>query len=75
MQSKSTVQRWLFTVAALLHPPEQREPRRLIPPPKEPTSVGRVVGRDDGGDFGRNKPCRCGSGKKYKRCCGLRRRR
>jgi uncharacterized protein len=27
-----------------------------------PTSVGKV---------GRNDPCPCGSGKKYKKCCGL----
>jgi uncharacterized protein YecA (UPF0149 family) len=23
-----------------------------------------------GGDVGRNDPCPCGSGKKYKKCCG-----
>jgi uncharacterized protein YecA (UPF0149 family) len=23
-----------------------------------------------GGKVGRNRPCPCGSGKKYKRCCG-----
>lgn len=25
----------------------------------------------DGGKIGRNDPCPCGSGKKYKKCCGL----
>ena len=24
----------------------------------------------DGGKVGRNDPCSCGSGKKYKKCCG-----
>ncbi|WP_374700773.1 SEC-C metal-binding domain-containing protein [Aureimonas sp. D3] len=23
------------------------------------------------GEVGRNDPCPCGSGKKYKKCCGL----
>ncbi|HNJ77368.1 MAG TPA: SEC-C metal-binding domain-containing protein [Azospira sp.] len=26
--------------------------------------------RRDGGKVGRNDPCPCGSGKKYKQCCG-----
>ena len=34
---------------------------RLLNPPK-PTVVGKKVGR--------NEPCPCGSGKKYKNCCG-----
>ena len=33
---------------------------RLLNPPK-PTIVGKKVGR--------NEPCPCGSGKKYKNCC------
>jgi preprotein translocase subunit SecA len=33
------------------------------PPPKaQPVRRGRKVGR--------NEPCPCGSGKKYKKCCG-----
>jgi preprotein translocase subunit SecA len=32
------------------------------PPPKAAVPVGRTVGRND--------PCPCGSGKKYKKCCG-----
>ncbi len=35
---------------------------------------GRVIGRDpyrrDEPKVGRNDPCACGSGKKYKKCCG-----
>ena len=26
--------------------------------------------RKDSGETGRNDPCPCGSGKKYKKCCG-----
>lgn len=37
---------------------------RLLNPP-EPVRVEKKPGR--------NAPCRCGSGKKYKRCCGARR--
>jgi SWIM/SEC-C metal-binding protein len=34
---------------------------RLLTPP-QPTIIGKKVGR--------NEPCPCGSGKKYKNCCG-----
>jgi SWIM/SEC-C metal-binding protein len=34
---------------------------RLLNPP-QPTIVGKKIGR--------NEPCPCGSGKKYKNCCG-----
>ena len=33
------------------------------------TSLTATV-RRDGGKVGRNDPCPCGSGKKYKQCCG-----
>ncbi len=32
-----------------------------VPPPAPPAPAGKV---------GRNDPCPCGSGKKYKKCCG-----
>ena len=35
--------------------------------PKQPV---RRAASGDGGHVGRNDPCPCGSGKKYKRCCG-----
>jgi len=34
-----------------------------LPKPVEPIKV-------DGRDVGRNDPCPCGSGRKYKKCCG-----
>ena len=34
------------------------------PAPKKPTTVRA------GAKVGRNDPCPCGSGKKYKKCCG-----
>ncbi len=34
-----------------------------LPPPVEPI-------RNDADAPGRNDPCPCGSGRKYKRCCG-----
>lgn len=40
-------------------PGEDEEP---LPPPVEPIKAGKEVGRND--------PCPCGSGKKYKKCCG-----
>ncbi len=33
-----------------------------LPPPVEPIKADKTVGRND--------PCPCGSGKKYKKCCG-----
>lgn len=33
-----------------------------LPPPVEPIKSGEKPGRND--------PCSCGSGKKYKQCCG-----
>ncbi len=33
-----------------------------LPPPVDPIQSPRTVGRND--------PCPCGSGKKYKKCCG-----
>ncbi len=32
---------------------------------------GQVYQQPKGDKIGRNGPCPCGSGKKYKRCCGL----
>jgi uncharacterized protein YecA (UPF0149 family) len=33
-----------------------------LPPPVDPITSGEKAGRND--------PCPCGSGKKYKKCCG-----
>ena len=40
-------------------PGEDEEP---LPPPVKPIHAAESVGRND--------PCPCGSGKKYKKCCG-----
>lgn len=40
-------------------PGEDEEP---LPPPVETIHAEKTVGRND--------PCPCGSGKKYKKCCG-----
>ena len=42
----------------------QMEKHHLMPLPSTPFSV------IEGGKTGRNEPCPCGSGKKYKKCCG-----
>lgn len=34
-----------------------------LPPPVKPIKAAE-------GEVGRNDPCPCGSGKKYKKCCG-----
>lgn len=40
-------------------PPEHRYPPEM-----------RKTGREVAAKYGRNQPCPCGSGKKFKRCCG-----
>jgi hypothetical protein len=44
-------------------PPSSRSSPEPFPPPTPP--IRRLPGR-----VGRNEPCPCGSGKKYKKCCG-----
>jgi preprotein translocase subunit SecA len=41
---------------------------RVQPPEEQPEDEGTVV--REGPKVGRNDPCPCGSGKKYKKCCG-----
>jgi preprotein translocase subunit SecA len=43
------------------HLPTEEEPE--LPPPVKPI-------HSDAEKVGRNDPCPCGSGKKYKKCCG-----
>jgi uncharacterized protein YecA (UPF0149 family) len=45
--------------------PEQREAEEKLL--KETKKVDPIKGA---GEAGRNDPCPCGSGKKYKKCCG-----
>ena len=51
--------------------------RRLVPPPhfastREPDELVTSPTSSRGQRIGRNEPCICGSGKKYKKCCGSR---
>jgi len=41
---------------------ERKEVKNII--------AGQVVGEKKKSEVGRNDPCPCGSGKKYKKCCG-----
>ncbi len=46
-------------------------PAREVPPPPPPEGEGKPAPyRRAGRKIGRNEPCPCGSGKKYKHCCG-----
>ncbi len=53
--------RWLF-VDGEAHQHKEGEPHK--DPPKQETVVR------EGAKTGRNDPCPCGSGKKFKKCCG-----
>ncbi|KPK98252.1 MAG: preprotein translocase subunit SecA [Omnitrophica WOR_2 bacterium SM23_72] len=59
-----------------LHPERSGFSRPLEAPgareelPEAPVSQPRLPQRSNQPKVGRNEPCPCGSGKKYKRCCG-----
>ena len=52
----------LFHVKVTSRPQRREAPKEITPPKKMFDSSGNKVGR--------NAPCPCGSGKKYKNCCG-----
>ncbi len=75
---KGTVVEWLFKVELMREAaPELRrnpwaEARESRGEGAEPVSVARQPVRNASGQkVGRNDPCPCGSGKKYKKCCLL----
>jgi len=55
-ERKVAIERDEFIKRMVLHPSVKQLRRR----PVHPDAVGRV---------GRNEPCPCGSGKKFKKCC------
>ena len=63
--------RLLFTIQ--LKPNEQAPKREQVMKPEDTGSDGTVANtpRKVKGKVGRNDPCPCGSGKKYKKCCGM----
>ncbi len=51
--------------------PRQRQPQQFVLNRGDEETKGKTVVRK-GEKIGRNDPCPCGSGKKYKKCCGAR---
>ncbi|EDN67311.1 conserved hypothetical protein [Beggiatoa sp. PS] len=49
---------------------ENEEPKLISEPEPEPEPEPRYAEMRTGPKIGRNDPCSCGSGKKYKKCCG-----
>jgi preprotein translocase subunit SecA len=59
-----------MTIKKKEEPPKQVEtPMAQVSPGKSPTPKKQPA-KVGGGKVGRNDPCPCGSGKKYKKCCG-----
>ena len=56
--------------AAPTKPPEVQVPASPVPPPAPTEYVPPKPFIRDQPKIGRNDPCPCGSGKKYKKCCG-----
>jgi SWIM/SEC-C metal-binding protein len=54
---------WKFTIGIEPDQPEDIADLELL---LNPTATRRVEKK-----IGRNEPCPCGSGKKYKKCCGM----
>ena len=61
--------RMILTVKVRKEEPPQRQ-QVLKPAPTPPTSPAAPVKTPSSKKVGRNDPCPCGSGKKYKKCCG-----
>jgi SWIM/SEC-C metal-binding protein len=54
---------WKFTIGLEPDKPEDITDLELLLNPTSPMKAEQKVGR--------NAPCPCGSGKKYKKCCGI----
>jgi preprotein translocase subunit SecA len=54
---------WLYHVKVTSQPQRREAPKEITPAPKKALD-------SSGNKVGRNAPCPCGSGKKYKNCCG-----
>ena len=59
--------RMVLTVPVRVQRPPQRE---LVMKPDAPNAGAQTPYNNTGEKIGRNDPCPCGSGKKYKNCCG-----
>ncbi|RJP93712.1 MAG: hypothetical protein C4518_05885 [Desulfobacteraceae bacterium] len=53
---------WNFTIKLEADKPENITDLEILQNPPKTVTVEKTVGR--------NEPCPCGSGKKYKKCCG-----
>jgi SWIM/SEC-C metal-binding protein len=53
---------WKYTIALEEEKPEDTTDLERLLNPQQPVTAEKKVGR--------NEPCPCGSGKKYKKCCG-----
>jgi preprotein translocase subunit SecA len=57
--------------AELKERPAAPRPARVTLSRGDIKSAGKTTQKREGVKIGRNDPCPCGSGKKYKKCCGL----
>jgi len=53
---------WKYTIELKPDTPEDIKDLEILLNPRRPSVAEKNVGR--------NEPCPCGSGKKYKKCCG-----
>ena len=53
---------WKYTIELEAEKPEDTADLKRLLNPQQPVTAGKKVGR--------NEPCPCGSGNKFKKCCG-----
>ena len=54
---------------SLVHQPDSG-PQRVLQSVPDNIDLARPISAARSADIGRNDPCSCGSGKKFKKCCG-----
>ncbi len=67
---QAEVVRFVFRVEVVEQPKEQAKVTATHGGEETPAQVKKTLVKDKQHEVGRNDPCPCGSGKKYKKCCG-----
>ncbi len=67
---QAEVVRFVFRVEVVEQPKEQAKVTATHGGEETPAQVKKPLVKDKQHEVGRNDPCPCGSGKKYKKCCG-----
>lgn len=67
---KEDILRYMFHVQVVQEEPQRPKQQVLVASGGGSAEPAKPLKKDDKDRIGRNDPCPCGSGKKYKKCCG-----